>query len=280
MTSTLLWKTTRWRCDRHVLFAAAALLFGLQMIGLLVILPVCQAASTTVVINEVYSDAVVEPDGEWIELRNLTSSSIDLGGWSISDGEGTFTFNSGTTLPASGFLLLVRNQTQFVNDGWTPPGGTPIVEYGPSAGNLRLANDGDDLILRDNASAQIDEVSYGNNTTYLNPAAPKPNQGQSIERTDVQDSDDATDWSVQSSPSPGTSNVPLAVKLSSFRGSYSDFVVDRTLLSILIVALLTAVMSWIWRRSSLSIVGQAGLGLLAMTLPRCNGSWPRFRLGR
>src|SRR3989338_5429849 len=90
------------------------LLFFLLLALLLITI---QAASAAVVINEFMANPAgtgTDPDGEWIELFNNWTSTVDLNGFKISDGEATFTFGTLNTLLFPGmFLVLVNNKTEF-----------------------------------------------------------------------------------------------------------------------------------------------------------------------
>ncbi len=60
-----------------------------------------------VVISEImYDPAGAEPDTEWVELYNPGSVSVDVGGWVLSDTEGSCTIPAGTTIAANGFLVV------------------------------------------------------------------------------------------------------------------------------------------------------------------------------
>jgi hypothetical protein len=61
-----------------------------------------------IVINEVLAHAHdVAPD--WIELRNTTTSSINIGGWFLSDSDTNvmkYRFDTGTSIPANGYIVV------------------------------------------------------------------------------------------------------------------------------------------------------------------------------
>lgn len=113
--------------------------------------------------------------------------ACDLSGWSVTDGEGTWSFPAGTTLPAGGQLWVVGNLTR-----WSElEGATPAIDAGSSA--LRLGNDRDDLRLLDPAGHAVDATSYGD-TAFDPPASP----GLVLERRTAgggwQDTGSADDW--------------------------------------------------------------------------------------
>jgi len=63
-----------------------------------------------VVINEVMAHSHLSPD--WIELYNTTGSSIDLGGWFLSDSDTNvmkYEIASGTSISAGGYLLFYED---------------------------------------------------------------------------------------------------------------------------------------------------------------------------
>lgn len=72
--------------------------------------------STKIVINEFLPNpAGSDTAGEFIELRNLDSVSVDLTGWQLDDGEGgsaPFTFPAGTSLAGSSIRVWYRSETK------------------------------------------------------------------------------------------------------------------------------------------------------------------------
>lgn len=87
--------------------------------------------------------------------------AADLTGWSVDDGEGTWTFPAGTRLEP-GVPLWVAGDLA----AWKAHDGTmPALDAGPS--RLRLGNDGDDLTLRDPGGAPVDSFAYGQGADAL-----------------------------------------------------------------------------------------------------------------
>jgi hypothetical protein len=106
----------------------------------------------TVVINELFPNggSVVDPD--WIELKNVTSAAIDLGGYKIRDSAlaGLFTFVAGTMIDAGGYLIIYCDDQE--------PGGVPGGVHVPwklSAGG------GDEVHLIDGDGVEIDVTVFG-----------------------------------------------------------------------------------------------------------------------
>ena len=119
----------------------------------------------TEVMPHSYTNGTSFPDGEWIEIHNTGSSTVDLLGWTITDGMGNVT----TLDPVS----LVFNNTQGSTD--IAPDGRRLVQF---TGETRLWDYYNHLILMD-TSGSINDVAwysndYGVNTSLIrntNPAS-------------------------------------------------------------------------------------------------------------
>jgi hypothetical protein len=64
-----------------------------------------------IVINELLAHSHAEAS-DWIELRNTTGSSINIGNWFLSDSDSNlmkYKFAPGTTIPANGYLVVYEN---------------------------------------------------------------------------------------------------------------------------------------------------------------------------
>ncbi|MDA7672555.1 lamin tail domain-containing protein [Akkermansiaceae bacterium] len=107
---------------------------------------------TDIVINEIMYDAPSDQGtGEYIELYNRGTESVDLSGWEISDGV-RFDFPAGTSLPAGGYLVIAADATCLVEGHGT----IPVV--GDWRGGLR---DGGELLrIEDQNGNLVDEVDY------------------------------------------------------------------------------------------------------------------------
>ena len=84
---------------------------------------------------------------EWIELRNTTSRTIDLTGWSLTAADGTPNIGLHGRIPPHGYYLVERS-----DDGSAPS--TLVDQIYPGA----LENAGEDLILSDGVTT-IDRVN-------------------------------------------------------------------------------------------------------------------------
>ncbi len=107
-----------------------------------------------VVINEVLVNTDESPSvSDSIELLNTTNSSVNIGGWYLSDGSGNFTkfqIPAGTTLAAGGYIVF--DESDFNAD--------------PDTGFALSGTDGDDVWLTaPNAGGQlawiVDNVQFG-----------------------------------------------------------------------------------------------------------------------
>jgi hypothetical protein len=168
-----------------------------------------------VVINEIMYDPPLggqDYTDEWIELFNITTQTISLNGWTISDGEagGTHTFGD-LSISGRGYLLLEYEEAA----------ATPTADdiYGDDATNLKLANTGDDITLKDNSGTTIDTVTYS-------PGWGGNGNGKSLERKNPWGtSNDSNNWtsSTDDGGTPKAQNNaynPTAVTLSSLTATF------------------------------------------------------------
>jgi len=109
-----------------------------------------------VVINEIAWMGSVPKSGEtssaaasneWIELKNLTSASMNLEGWSLAAEDGTPSIALKGVIPGGGFFLLERT------DDNTVPGITADIIYTGA-----LSNSGEKLLLKDDQGDIVDTV--------------------------------------------------------------------------------------------------------------------------
>ncbi|HKS36867.1 MAG TPA: lamin tail domain-containing protein, partial [Verrucomicrobiae bacterium] len=104
-----------------------------------------------VVINEVMAENLTAvPNGgafaDWVELFNGGAQTIDLGGWRVGDEGSEFVFPAGTTIAATGYLVV-----------WCD---TDSAAPGLHTG-FGLGRNGDSLFLYDASSNRVDAVSFG-----------------------------------------------------------------------------------------------------------------------
>jgi len=129
------------------------------LIGIVLVLFAVPTVAADVVINEIFPHPNPGNNnhwGEWIELYN-NGTPVNLNGWNISDGEGTYTIDKDVIISGGGFIILAYNKT-FFKEIWGSP--AEIVKYGEDAPGLQLADSNDSLTLYDNLSAIIDTSSW------------------------------------------------------------------------------------------------------------------------
>ena len=69
-----------------------------------------------IVINEIMFHSVSgDDDDQFIELKNRSASSVNVGGWRL-DGGVSFTFAPGTTIPANGYLVVANKAARLLTN--------------------------------------------------------------------------------------------------------------------------------------------------------------------
>ena len=106
-------------------------------------------------------------NAEWIQLTNPNAFDADISGWIIT-GAVTFTFKSGTVVPAGGSIYVSPRQQSFRARTTTPRGGEGKFVVGPYNGQISAR--GEIIELRDPALALV--------TSATTPAAPTAGQQQ------------------------------------------------------------------------------------------------------
>jgi len=86
----------------------------------------------------------VNPIGGYIAVINRSTEPLDLAGWSVSDGEGEYTFPAETVVPRFGAHRMSLNTYN--------PGGDPEA--------LFLSSDSDEVFLRDPDGQLCDQASW------------------------------------------------------------------------------------------------------------------------
>jgi uncharacterized repeat protein (TIGR01451 family) len=178
-----------------------------------------------VLISEVLYDPTGPDNAEFIELVNPTGQPVDLSHFGLgdavemSDFEDLRRFPQGTTLPPDIPIVVAATATGFhTRFGFNPefeifdsddtvPGLIDDPTWGDPAAILRLANSGDEVILRDPADQIVDAVTYGSGALPgVIPCALVQSSGFSLERYPYWgDSDDcAFDFRAWPFPSPGS----------------------------------------------------------------------------
>ena len=127
--------------------------------------------------------------GEFVDLTNTGDQTIDLSGWSLSNGTSSWAFPAGTTVAAGAFLTVATDAAGF----GSLYGGAPDI----AGVSILLNNSAGELILRDPAGTEMDYVGWERSGWPLSAAT-----GRSILRSAPEDTGTAADWSVSQSPDP------------------------------------------------------------------------------
>ncbi len=174
-----------------------------------------------VVISEVeYDPTGNESEGEWFELFNPTGVNVSLDWWTITEGWGpSYTFWSWVSIPASGYLLVVNDTTEFnLKYPWVTSDIDMQETDSPNCFNdaecLRLNNTWDSLILTDAISTVIDTVEWEqwiwSSISWT--------AWSTICRTEPTDNDLPTDWSSECVATPwdfnAVDNIPADIILN------------------------------------------------------------------
>ncbi|MGD2095217.1 MAG: lamin tail domain-containing protein [Phycisphaerales bacterium] len=143
---------------------------------------------------------------EYIELYNISSGPVNLEGWRFTDGI-DFTFPVGVSIPAGGYLLVVKHPEAFM---WRYPTVPSDIIYGPYNGNLSNAGERLELSKDSDSDVRIDRVSFSDGShpedfpggVDLWPVE-ADGSGQSLTRRVPSDyGNDPDNW-IASAPSPG-----------------------------------------------------------------------------
>ena len=113
-----------------------------------------------VVISEVMPNpsAVSDAYGEWFEIINMDSITIDLNGWTIMDGgSDSHVISSSIEIQPGQYMVLGRNGNESVNGGY-------VSDY--TYASFALANSDDEIILLDQDEKVVDDISYGGTFPY------------------------------------------------------------------------------------------------------------------
>ena len=160
--------------------------------------------STGLVINEIMNNPVNVTDsyGEWFEMTNTGTDTIDLNGLTLKDDGGdqhTISQMGGLLLEPGEFVVLGVNDNPAENGGVN-------VDYVYS--NFALGNGWDEIIFEHPTGAILDEVWYDNGATFPDPAG-----GSMMLIDPYSDNSLGANWTTSTEPfgdgdfgTPGSSN--------------------------------------------------------------------------
>lgn len=150
-----------------------------------------------VVIDEIMADPTPQvglPNNEWIELRNISNTAINLQGWKISDASGISGAMPSFVLQPDSFVIVCTSSAVAVMSSF---GRTISVTNFPS-----LDNAGDRLYLQSAQAKIIHAVEYSD-TWYQNTI--KANGGWTLEMIDTKNPcGGMSNWKASIDPSGGT----------------------------------------------------------------------------
>jgi hypothetical protein len=156
------------------------------------------ASDSTVVINEImYHPAGVDETLEYVELFNQLSYDMDVSGWQLADGV-DYTFPSGTIVRRGQYLVVGKDPTALQE----ATGITGVL--GPFVGSL--ANDGEEIELRNNSDRLMDVVDYEDHGAW---AVGADGSGASLSKINEDgNGESAAAWqaSIQIGGTPGAAN--------------------------------------------------------------------------
>lgn len=102
-------------------------------------------------------------DNEYVALANAGNATVDLGGWWLTDGEGSWTLPGPLWLEPDQVLVVAQNATALWEDGGLQ---ADVCLRGcdlrvTAWGTFALRNGGDEVILRDSQGDLMDVFVYG-----------------------------------------------------------------------------------------------------------------------
>lgn len=131
-----------------------------------------------VVINELmWMGSTKHVQDEWIELRNMTGSAIDLNGWKIDNagsGGGDDIELTGT-IPAGGFYLLTAYKTDHTNGAISDSITADQIDS-----HMNMHNNGEVLVLKNGSGTVIDQTPAGSWAAGVNAGTNKSMERNSI----------------------------------------------------------------------------------------------------
>lgn len=173
-----------------------------------------------IVINEVMYDPIgAEVEGEWVEIFNNGTTSVDMSNWSIADQDSPndpsdidLLFPEGFILPAGAYAVIYTGS------------GANETDFSDNVAHLYMwktsgmwSNTGDDVLLKNESSYGIDYIGYLDGSSVDPPPSeltwtgqnPSSEEGNSISlHPNGLDIDSALAWE-ESDPTPGFHNAHL-----------------------------------------------------------------------
>ena len=169
-----------------------------------------------IIITEILQNPTgTDANGEYFELYNTTSSTININGWTIKDnGTESHIIDNGGPLEilAGGYVSLGRNGDTTIN-------GNITHDYIYS--NFALGNGDDEIILEAPNATIIDQVYYDESGSNAFPDPNGPSMQLDINSYNATDNDTGSNWCASSDNygTPGAMNVVCAPVCEASLGS-------------------------------------------------------------
>ena len=149
------------------------------------------ATAGDIVITEIMQNpsAVSDSNGEWFEVFNQSTQTIDMNGWTIRDAGGdSHTINQSVIVASGAYVVFGRNSNSSTNGGIS-------VAYQYSG--ISLANGADEIILTDASGQFVDEAIYDGGSSW-----PDPTGASMVLSTVLVDNNVGGNWSTSTETLP------------------------------------------------------------------------------
>ncbi len=199
------------------------------------IIAVSAFSNAQIVINEIYgagggSNAAILYKYDFVELKNIGSTSVTLTGAYLQYASAAGTFNGGNSNHALPTITLAPGQTYLLQEGNVGTAGTDLptpdaigtINLSASAGKLALTTD-NTAPTSATSSNVIDFIGYGSSASYFegSATAPSPSNTTSIARISGDTNNNGADFAAGTPTPQNSASGTLAVSdLSKTKGSF------------------------------------------------------------
>ncbi len=181
-------------------------------------------------ITEVRIDAVAEPTGEFFELYNGFTFDVAIGGWELTDGEGSYFVPDGAIFAADDLLVFVRDTAVFTSE--MSALGVSVVSPDFIYTHIEFSNTGDDLTLK-TATKEIDVVAWGSVSSSVTPWTGTMDDTMSLQRDPANsDTDDCSVDFIADTPNPGLVYITVPPTETS-----PGYIISISVLSLTLIAI-------------------------------------------
>jgi len=188
--------------------AVLGLTVGALVTGGLVLAPTASAASTSVVINEVYGgggNANAPYRNDFIELKNVSGAPLSVKGWEIQYASAGGTSWAGTILGGT----IAKDGSYLIQEAAGTTNTSAASLPGPNAfGDIAMSGTAGKVRLVDPTGTVVDLVAYGSGASPYegNGPTPAPSNTTSVARTGADTDDNKTDFK-PGAPTPKSEGV-------------------------------------------------------------------------